>query len=259
MSQHAVISAATSPNNQTEFTLSRDAAIIVMEDGAARILDMQGDCLTLPRVGAEMLSWTLKHGAKQAAEKLAETYGIELETARSDLSALLADLLARRILHEGSSQPHAAGPVRKGGAHLLASLLLVAVRLAPTTRMRAALLLAAARISYALFGWRPTLEAWRRRIPRGAGSLPGEAAATIAAIDTNVKSAATSHPLGVDCKERALASWALARRAGIAARLVIGVELYPLTGHCWCEVEEQIVSDLPDFCRRHIRVLEFAV
>jgi Transglutaminase-like superfamily len=77
-------------------------------------------------------------------------------------------------------------------------------------------------------------------------------------IDTAVRQAAARHILKVECKERALCCWVLARRAGVPAQLVVGICLFPLEGHCWCECGEWIFSDDRDRCASYHPVITYA-
>jgi hypothetical protein len=59
------------------------------------------------------------------------------------------------------------------------------------------------------------------------------------------------------CKERALCCWALARAAGLAATLVVGLQLFPLAGHCWCEVGSWTLSDDRARCDLYTPVIRY--
>jgi len=104
--------------------------------------------------------------------------------------------------------------------------------------------LALARLSFALFGWTRTVSVWQEAhahfAPRQADVRDAE---TIRALDKIVRAAAASHPIPVACKERGLCAWSLARAAGLHANLVIGIDLFPMAGHCWCEVGTQTLGD----------------
>jgi hypothetical protein len=119
-------------------------------------------------------------------------------------------------------------------------------------------LLSTAKLSIRLFGWVRTVAAWQRRFPAAGSLIADGTEAAARGIDEAVCSAAAINPLGVACKERALACWALARTAGLPATLVIGIDLFPLTGHCWCEVGPWIVSDHPDNVTRYIPALRYS-
>jgi hypothetical protein len=112
-------------------------------------------------------------------------------------------------------------------------------------------LLGLARLSFAAFGWTPTVAVWRKthaHLPvRQAGDGDAE---TIRALEETVRAAAAGLPVAVACKERALCSWSLARVAGLHASIVVGVELFPIAGHCWCEVGAHTLSDDREHCDR---------
>jgi hypothetical protein len=65
-----------------------------------------------------------------------------------------------------------------------------------------------------------------------------------------VRKTAARSLISVECKERALACLALARKNGIPAQLVVGVTHYPLQGHVWVESGGRIISDNPEHCQR---------
>jgi hypothetical protein len=142
----------------------------------------------------------------------------------------------------------------QGGALLPARLLLrpavgAVPRLLKSPDKQARALLSLARLSFALFGWTATVAAWQEahaRFPsREASAHDTE---MIHALDVTVRAAVARHPVVVACKERALCSWSLARTAGLNASLIVGIELYPMAGHCWCEVAALPLGDDQDRC-----------
>jgi hypothetical protein len=232
------------PPGNTEYSLAPDVAVIRMADGSARLLDMGDRFYSLPPVAAQMLCETLVGGPAAAAERVAADYGIELTRAQADLKTFLKTLQERGILQRRDGRPQ---PRTSRAACLSAWLLKGALALFPWQPARAALLLTAAKLSFRLFGWTRTVAAWQRQFPPAAGPVDASGAEAAArAIDEAVCGAASMNPLGVACKERAVTCWALARAAGLPADLVIGVDLFPLTGHCWCEIGSRVVSDHPD-------------
>jgi hypothetical protein len=120
-------------------------------------------------------------------------------------------------------------------------------------------LLALARLSYAVFGWSQSLRVWQRCFHQtmGQASQAGQAEA-IRVIDRDVRQAAARHILKVECKERALCCWVLARRTGVPAHLVVGIRLFPLEAHCWCECGGWIFSDDRDRCASYHPVITYA-
>lgn len=246
---------ATAVTSGHEYALTPDAALIVMEDGSGCILDMGGDVYAVAPVGTTMLRWTLEHGTAAAATHVATAYSADLARVQADLRTFLADLERRGVLGHGGRLP--GRMPRWSGARIAAAALEVFFRLSRSTRARAATALTLARLSFGLFGWTATVSSWQKRVPVAeAPSLEG-IEALVSSIDEAVRSAAARHVMGVDCKERALSCWAMARAAGLPATVVVGVELYPLSGHCWCEIGPSIVGDDPQRCRRYAPVFRY--
>jgi hypothetical protein len=260
MSSATIITATpTRRNAAVRYSLAQDAAMILMDDGSARVLDMAGRFYTLAPAGALMLQETLTHGAAWAAGHVAEVHGEQLSRVQADLDRLLADMTSRGILRQGDAS--ARRPRLLSATRWASWVLTVVFGLMPWLKKRPTALLGLAKISFGLFGWTATLSAWRRHFPLRAPSPcdnPLDAAAAARAIDEAVRNAAARQLLGVACKERALCCWALARAAGLPATLVIGVELFPLAGHCWCEIGPWTVSDDRDSCKRYTPVLRYA-
>jgi hypothetical protein len=243
--------------NASEYSLSPDAAVLVMEDGSARIIDM-GDCFyAVSPIGSLMLRETLENGPAGAVQKVVVEYAITPSQGEADLGRFLTNLERRGILlrrGEVAGRSSAGSP----GARLLARMLKTVIRFRRSPKAQAAALLTFARLSLKLFGWAQTVRAWKRSFSLREGrALADNVEALAQRIDDAVCSAAAHHPLGVACKERALSCWALARRAGVSAALVIGVEHFPLSGHCWCQIGVRIVSDRPDNCARYVPVLRY--
>jgi Transglutaminase-like superfamily len=237
--------------NGSEYCLAPDAAVIVMPDGSARVLDMADRIYAVPPVGAMMLRETLQHGPILAAEAVAAAYGAPLPRVEADLRQFLTPLEQRGILLRGASRR----PRGALAAGLMVRLVKSMLGALPSLKARAGALLTLARLSFRLFGWTGTVAAWRRCFPLRAGSAEVEARA--GAIDDAVCAAAAGNLFGVACKERALTCWALARSEGLPASLVIGIELYPIAGHCWCEIGSRIVSDHPENCARYTPALRY--
>jgi hypothetical protein len=111
-------------------------------------------------------------------------------------------------------------------------------------RVRAWVLLAAARVCFATVGWSRTLGWWTALPTRGRpGGPPG------AEIDVRVRRSATGSVLGHTCKERAVVCLAEARAAGLGAAVVLGLSFYPLATHSWCVLDDGVVlGEHPDVC-----------
>ena len=251
MAAPIVLAGSATAQNGQEYALAPDAALIVTEDGSGYILDMGGDVYAVAPIGAAMLRWTLEHGAAAAAMHVATTYGADLARVQADLRRFLADLQSRGVLAGRERK------VRSSGARIAAATLGGFFKLSRSTRARAVTALTLARVSFGLFGWTATMSSWKGRLPAAEAPPPEGLEALAGSIDEAVRSAAARHPMGVDCTERALSCWAMARASGLPATVVVGVELYPLSGHCWCEIGSSIVGDDPQRCRRYAPVFRY--
>ena len=140
--------------------------------------------------------------------------------------------------------------IRQVFAPAIAGMALGALRFARSHRRRAWIALTLARVSFLVSGWNATVEAWRRRLPAARGLVADLPEQSARAIDQAVRGAAAHHMMNVDCKERALACFALARMVGLPATLVVGVDFYPLAGHSWCESGPDVIGDEDAHCRR---------
>ena len=80
---------------------------------------------------------------------------------------------------------------------------------------------------------------------------------TASGIDKAVRAVAAHHPLHVECKERALSCWWLLHSADFSAQLVVGVDLFPLASHCWCEMGSFVLSDSQERCQRFTSVISY--
>jgi hypothetical protein len=242
--------------DEARFVLAPDVILVPVPDGSARLLDLGGKFYAIPAVGAEMLREALDAGPARAAGRLAERYGVDVAQVRADLDDFLRDLRRQGLLRAAPAAP--AG--RRPGTILAFCTLAPALWLASRAGrgVRNWLLLALARLSFPLFGWARTVAVWRRVFPPASGRLlPEEGERKAAMVDEAVRRSAAGHLFRVDCKERALCCWVLARSAGVPAVLVVGVQLFPLQGHCWCEFGTRLFSDDRDRCEAYQPVARY--
>jgi transglutaminase superfamily protein/coenzyme PQQ synthesis protein D (PqqD) len=226
----------------SEYALPPDVILVTVRDGSARLLDMSGGFHAVPAVGAQMLQETLANGAAAAAAQVAEDYGVAPRQVQDDLAVFLRELEKQGLLCSPRSRQRggALGPARL----LIRPALAAAHRLLRCPEKQARALLGLARLSFALFGWTATIAVWQE----AHAHLPARQstacdAELVQALDRTVRAAVAGHPFAVACKERALCSWSLARTAGLRATLIVGIELFPIAGHCWCEVSERPLGD----------------
>ena len=232
--------------------LSPHVALVLVEDGSPVLLDMNGDFYGISDMGARMLRGSLERGQAATATAIAQDFDVDPTLVAADLEGLLADLEKRGVIHREAGERR--GPFRHFGARTCAALLAGIFRMTKRPTRRAWFALALARLSFGLFGWNATLEAWRTRFPKPD---TGCASAVDPVIDRSVRDMAARIWLGVDCKERALSCFALAHDQGQPAEINIGVILYPLGGHCWCTSGEAVIGDDPDRSGPLIPVFRF--
>jgi hypothetical protein len=232
--------------------LGPDVVFVVIDDRTGRLLDLGGHFHALSVVATDMLLQVLNGPLAVAAEAVATRYRAPIDQVAADLMELLDDLE-----HRGLIRPAGTTPRRRLSSRLAGLLLPAAVRsilaLPLSGRAKATLLLGLAHRSIPLFGWPGTVAAWRR-----VGVAPaGESAGRIEEIDEAVRAAANRHVLNTECKERGLVCWLMLRSAGVAARLTVGIDLYPFSSHCWCEAGGRILSDFADRCQRYTAVATY--
>jgi len=242
-------SSASPKEREATYFLPSDVILVTVDDGSARLLDMAGSFHAVTAVGARMLKETLANGAAAAATRIAADYGVDRQQVQNDLAVYLGDLEKQGLLCRERSRRGRPGDGGGLARLLLRPWLEATHRLLRSPEAKARSLLALARLSCALFGWTRTIAVWKdahaRFSARPAGERDGE---TIKALDRAVRAAVASHPVSVACKERSLCSWALARAAGLNASVVVGVFLFPIAGHCWCEAGSQLLGDDQERC-----------
>jgi hypothetical protein len=239
--------------------LAPDVTLVLVGDGTARLLDLGGNFYALSATAAAMLREALWTDLETAAARVAARYQVEEHEIQADLRALLEDLQRKGLIRR-------PGQARRRGAcrRLLASLVLrpalCCLHAAPVSLwLKVKVLLGLAYLSLRLFGLAGTIAAWRRcRRPGGAAAGAGEEERAVHEVDEAVRAGAAGHLFNTECKERALCCWSLLGARGLPARLVLGVDLYPFSSHCWCDVNGRVLTDDEDHCRRYTPVLTYS-
>lgn len=243
---------------KNNYLLSPNVLLLLLQDGSARLLDLGGNFYALSQIGAQMLNETLTVGTATAAVRIATEYHAELSQVQNDLHAFLHKLEEDRLISH----------IQRSQRALLSKEILPSLALMPLLRCisiwpaslerRTWALLALASLSIRLFGWPRTITIWRRYWQKPASS---EATIgleqSVREIDKIVRTAAAHHPFYVECKERALCCWWIMHSVGFSAKLVLGVNLFPLECHCWCEMGQFVLSDDQDWCETFIPVLSY--
>jgi hypothetical protein len=256
----AILSSETPdrPGHTGEYTLGPDVILVLVHDGTARLLDMDGRFYAVSAIGAEMLQESLEQDSEAAVNKMVAQYGEGAQRVRRDLADFLQQLEKRRLIK------------RRGSIGRRRALYppLPFVVLAPSFRFiqhnvhslkaKAWSLLTLARFSFYLFGWARTIAAWQQYYHNlsYSGSAP-HAEETAKAVDEVVRTMAAQHLFDMGCKERSLCCWALLRSAGLPATVVLGINLFPLASHCWCESSSLTLSDYQDQCEKFTPVMRY--
>jgi hypothetical protein len=241
-----------------EYALAPDVALVLAQDGTARLLDLGGSFFALSATAAAMLHESLQADQKTAAARVTGRYQAAPEQVESDLRTLL-EQLERDGLVRRRGRPARPRRVHRLLASVLMRPLLRGVHALPLpVGLKARALLGLAYLGLRAFGLPATIAAWRGSPPQNTPSDPQGAEAAARAADDAVRAAASGHLFDTQCKERALACWSLLRARGLPARLVLGIDLYPFASHCWCELGGRVLTDYEDHCQRFTPVFNYA-
>ena len=231
----------------------------MVDDGSARLVDLDGAVSALDATATTMMEAALRLSEAEAVAELADVFGVEPRRIATDLQAVLADPIARGTLRSRPrGLPRRVFQTRNQLASVLGALAVRLVGPRSDPKIQAWCALTAAHLSFRLAGWSPTVNTWiapgradwgRTRRTAGNGS---DELATLDAITIAVTCAAARYPFPLDCKDRALAAFAMARAADLPARVVLGISLFPLALHAWCESGGRVVADQFDgYCDRY--------
>jgi transglutaminase superfamily protein/coenzyme PQQ synthesis protein D (PqqD) len=250
----AIRRSTCNPAASGRYLLCPDVVLMPLEEGTAQLLDLDGSAFGLSETATRMLQAILDGGAQRAVRRIAEEHAVHLDKVRADLSALLATLRAKRLIRH--SDDHLARVrLRTAIAITISYPALNILRLVRNQRLKALALLAVARLCFALAGWARTVDAWRKCVkPSHTSTANSEPEGIIDAIDSAIRRSANDLP-SIGCKERALCCWFMLHSVGVPASLVMGVRSFPFSGHCWCEVDERIVTDSPENCKAYTPII----
>ncbi|MDQ4049812.1 MAG: lasso peptide biosynthesis B2 protein [Actinomycetota bacterium] len=240
--------ASTSEALVLEYQLDRDVLWVQCDDGSSRLFHMDANASVLDRPSTELLASVLESGRAGAVRGLVERYDADPTDVERDVSRFVAELRAQGLIRRMGEQRPQSAALRAHMARLALPPALDAARLRrPDIDGLARRHLVVARLAVAAFGWARTLEEWERRFPQPPDPGPGaDSYRQVERIDRAVWESAERSLLWPDCKERSLASVALARGAGIPADLVVGASFIPLRAHVWVECGDRVVGDDPD-------------
>jgi len=246
------------PDDDGAYGLSEGVILVPVRDGSARLLDLDGRFYAVSAIGAQMLQETLARGPAAAVQQIANRYAVNPRQVQTDLRAFLDALKAQRLVGSSSARPGVRRPRVTPASLLVGPALDFVNRFLRPWDIRARVLLPLASLSLRVFGWTRTVAVWTQCRSAEAGSVvEGNTAAIVKAIDEAVSGAVTKHLSLMTCRERALSCWTLARAAGLPATIVVGINLFPLAAHCWCESGPWTLGDDPDFCKQYIPVARY--
>lgn len=258
----SVLSSSAKPIHHNSYSLSKNVVLLMVKDGTARLLDLEGGFYATTVTGARILEAALQQGADLACQTLAAQFKIDARKLKADVDLFLLTLQRKRLLVAPHSKRLQRRSAKKLCSWLLVPILYLANRaLRKSPKKLAGTLLTVAYAATRLLGWTNTVGIWKRfsiTDSHEESVKPLNDTCRWSDLETTVLHAISSHPFNINCKERALCSWALARSAGFSSRIVLGVDLFPAAIHCWCESGSRIMADRYEGkCDRYTPVLVY--
>jgi hypothetical protein len=262
-----VLTAGTGSGGGTaiEYRLAPHVVLALAWDGSSRLIDVGDHCYALPVLATTLLATTLQEGKDAAVSQVASRCVVPPERVRKDLDVFLTNLLRRGLLTRAAGHGRPRKPLRQLVACSLAGLLRWLLRKSPSgkrtarsDRRRAGALLAMAHASLKILGWAQTVELWQATSEAPPDAAISADPARLEQVPEAIRRAVSRSLFPVDCKARALCCWAMLRSAGHPARLLVGIDLFPFLGHCWCESASGDVNDGGDRAGRFTPVLQYA-
>lgn len=258
----SVLSASSDDDSTGHYRLSRDVVLVAVQDGTARLLDLGGSLYAVSKTGAVMLAAALEGEQQEVCGKLATLFKFDREQIRAEMAEFLRDLETRRLVKPPGMRHRLWPSLGELLAWLIAPIVLACTRSSDRwlgTRIWS--LITVSYLATRLFGWTNTIRVWQRYLGperSGSGLHSGDENMLLNNITEHVTRAIARHPLNIGCKERALCCWTLARAAGLPARIVLGIDLFPFALHCWCESRSQILADrFEGRCDRYTPILAY--
>ena len=231
----------------------------MVDDGSARLVDLDGAVSALDATATTMMEAALRLSEAGAVAELADVFGVEPQRIATDLQAVLATRSPGAHFAPGPADFPGVSS-RPGTSWRRCSVLLLCAWWVPGAigKSRPGMpSLPPTSLSAWPVGRQPSMPGSHRDAPDGAapGVRQGMAAknwprSTPSPLPSSC--AAARYPFPLDCKDRALAAFAMARAAGLPARIVLGISLFPLALHAWCESGGRVVADQFDgYCDRY--------
>jgi hypothetical protein len=245
----------SNPGLRDRYLLSPDVVLIPLADGTAQLVDLDGSFYGLSETAAQMLISTLDMGEHDAVQRIAAQYNADLDRVHADLAALLGTLRAKGLIRRSDNRLPAVAGLRTAMALAISYPAFKIATPVHNQRLKAMMLLAVARLCFALFGWARTVEAWHKCLSRSPVlAADSQRQQLIDTIDNAIRRSASKLP-SISCKERALCCWFMLHSAGVKAKLLMGVRFLPFSAHCWCEVDDRILTDSAESCKTYMPVM----
>lgn len=236
----------------SDYVLEKNVILLLVQDSTARLLKLDGEFCVINVIGALILVETLKSTSTTAVNKIASEYAIELAQAQKDVQIFLENLEKKGFIYCPESFLTQSKRLEFDCTFLLQPLLRL-IHICPISlQVKAWIALGLSYLSIRLFGLPRTVKAWNVNC-----IVHQETTSLIEEIDLAVRDAMAHHLLNVQCKECALCCWWLARSSGFSAKLALGIGLFPLASHCWCEVDTKILADDLDRCEVFTPILTY--
>jgi len=249
--------ASASQGGKGAYVLAPYVRFLEIQDDTARLLDLDGEFYALSATGRALLRASLLQDLATAVRSVAMAYNVDAHRVQQDLHPFLATLEHKRLIYPAHALPTAGKREARWPAVMLRALLHRVTASTATGTVRAGSVLTLAYVTTRLMGLARTITIWQRAVPLLAMAA-ADRASVARDIDEVVRTVAAQHLLPLTCKERALCCWALLRALGLPAHLVIGIALFPLASHCWCELDALILTDEEDKCRGFTPVWRYA-
>lgn len=245
-----------------DHVLAPGVVLVRVWDGSARLLDLGGKFYGLTPGSADMLMRALARGRDQAATEIAIETGVETATVRADLTSFLDELTNDGLLRPKSAAAPRAHGLLTPFEYCIAGTISLLARPGRWGSTRRWLLFAVVHFLIRTLGWPQTVHICRlaarsSRTSANASTQP-PVDTDMGTIDRLIRGTASRHLLFVECKERALCSYLVMRAAGFTARVIVGIDLFPFLGHCWCASGQRVIADNEDRCVRFTPVVEYA-
>jgi hypothetical protein len=237
-------------NCQNNYYLNQDVFLYPTNDGGQLLDFQQGQFYQLDSLGYEMLTLVLNQGIETTLTQIVSEYDVDPETLQTDLTQLLQTLETQKLItslpSSSSSTNNFTAQLLKPFSRILRSLL---NRTTKPTPLTINLLLILSWFSFRYLSWGKTLTLWQQWHPFNPQP---DSNVDLQSVDRLIRETAASNLLlPMVCKERALVGYQLLKVFyQLPAKLIIGIQLYPLQLHAWVECNGQILTDDPEHCQQ---------